>query len=129
MSSTGDWNAAQKSALDWLGQRRPALSRDDMALWDFHEPSWREYRSSQWYVDRLRQEGFEVELGSAGMPTAFCARWRNGNGPTIAGAGALSQAARRRQQICRRPHRSAFRARHGFVLRFCRGAARDGATW
>jgi aminobenzoyl-glutamate utilization protein B len=85
MSSTGDWNAAQKSALDWLGQRRPALSRDHMTLWDFHEPSWREYRSSQWYVDRLRQEGFEVEQGSAGMPTAFCARWRNGNGPTIAG--------------------------------------------
>jgi len=85
MSSTGDWNAAQKSALDWLDQRRAALSRDHMTLWDFHEPSWREYRSSQWYVDRLRQEGFEVEQGSAGMPTAFCARWRSGNGPTIAG--------------------------------------------
>ena len=85
MSRTGEWNAAQKTALDWLDEQRPALSRDHMTLWDFHEPSWREYRPSQWYVDRLRQAGFEVEQGSAGMPTAFCARWRNGNGPTVAG--------------------------------------------
>ena len=46
MSRTGEWNAAQKSALDWLDEQRPALSRDHMTLWDFHEPSWREYRSS-----------------------------------------------------------------------------------
>ena len=37
------------------------------------------------YVDLLRDRGFEVETGSAGMPTAFCAVWENGPGPTLAG--------------------------------------------
>ena len=31
----------------------------------------------------LRAEGFTVEEGSGGMPTAFCADWRNGDGPVI----------------------------------------------
>ena len=35
------------------------------------------------YVDRLRAEGFEVEEGSAGMPTAFSATWGQGDGPTV----------------------------------------------
>ena len=56
-----------------------------MTIWDFHEPSWREYKSSAWYMDRLRREGFAVEQGTAGMPTAFCARWSNGPGPVLAG--------------------------------------------
>jgi aminobenzoyl-glutamate utilization protein B len=76
---------AQVTALDWLAAERQALSADHLTIWNFHEPSWREYKSSQWYVDRLRREGFAVEQGSAGMPTAFCARWSNGAGPTLAG--------------------------------------------
>lgn len=79
----------QKSALAFLASSHAALSRDHQTIWSFHEPSWREYRSSQWYVDRLRAEGFDVEQGSAGMPTAFCARWTNpageGRGPVVAG--------------------------------------------
>ncbi|MEM7731310.1 MAG: amidohydrolase [Pseudomonadota bacterium] len=52
-------------------------------IFDFAEPAWREYRSSTWYVERLKAEGFEVEAGSGGMPTAFCARWRQGDGPVV----------------------------------------------
>jgi aminobenzoyl-glutamate utilization protein B len=80
-----DFSAAQRSALGWLAEQRAALSADHLTIWNFHEPSWREYKSSQWYVDRLRHEGFEVEQGTAGMPTAFRARWSNGAGPTLAG--------------------------------------------
>jgi aminobenzoyl-glutamate utilization protein B len=36
-------------------------------------------------MDRLEREGYAVERGTAGMPTAFCARWKNGKGPVIAG--------------------------------------------
>ncbi|NIM00338.1 MAG: amidohydrolase, partial [Acidobacteria bacterium] len=61
---------------------RKDLSAWHDQIWDYHEPAWREYRSAAWYVERLRREGFEVEEGSGGMPTAFCARWGNG-GPTI----------------------------------------------
>lgn len=75
----------QRSALDWLARSRESLSRDHQTIWSFHEPSWREYRSAAWYCDRLEAEGFSVERGTAGMPTAFRARWTNGPGPVIAG--------------------------------------------
>lgn len=81
-------SSAQQDALDFLTGKRAAFSRDHQEIWSFHEPSWREYRSAKWYADRLRAEGFEVEEGSAGMPTAFHARWTNkvaGKGPVIAG--------------------------------------------
>ena len=32
----------------------------------------------------LRSAGFEVEVGSGGMPTAFVASFQNGAGPTLA---------------------------------------------
>ena len=62
------------TALEWIDSARTSLSEDHQTIWRFAEPAWREYRSANWYVERLRAEGFEVEAGSAGMPTAFCAR-------------------------------------------------------
>lgn len=76
---------AKDDAIDWIDGHRAALSRDHMTIFDFHEPAWREYKSAAWYVARLRAEGFTVEEGSGGMPTAFCATWANGEGPTIGG--------------------------------------------
>src|SRR5258708_3379411 len=71
MTAEAGWNPAQAAALAWLEENRPSLSADHLTIWSFHEPSWREYRSSRWYMDRLEREGFEVERGTAGMPTAF----------------------------------------------------------
>ena len=76
---------ARQAAIDWVGYHLARLSEDHLTIWNFHEPAWREYRSARWYVERLRAEGFSVEEGSGEMPTAFCARWRNGDGPTIGG--------------------------------------------
>ena len=78
-----DISDVKRSALDWVEAHRQQLSEWHATIWDLHEPAWREYRSAAWYVDRLRREGFEVEEGSGGMPTAFCATWSNGDGPTI----------------------------------------------
>ena len=61
----------------------PELSAWCETIFDFGETAWREYQSAAWYVDRLRREGFAVEEGSGGMPTAFCAEWSNGEGPII----------------------------------------------
>lgn len=77
--------AAKQVAYRWVDEHRAALSEWHRIIWDFAEPAWREYRSAAWFVDRLRREGFEVEAGSAGMPTAFAAHWSNGDGPTVAG--------------------------------------------
>ncbi|MEM1237810.1 MAG: amidohydrolase [Pseudomonadota bacterium] len=65
--------------------RMGEISQWTRTIWDYGETAWREYRSAAFYVDLLRAEGFEVEEGSGGMPTAFCATWVNGDGPTIGG--------------------------------------------
>lgn len=72
----------KKSAFDWVEDNATNLSGWHTEIWDLHETAWREYRSAAWYADRLRREGFDVEEGSGGMPTAFCARWGEG-GPLI----------------------------------------------
>ena len=76
-------SAAQNTARAAVAARMPMLSEGCATIFDYGESAWREYRSSAWYVERLRAEGFSVEEGSAGMPTAFCAEWSNGPGPVI----------------------------------------------
>ena len=74
---------ARDTAFAWLAAAADDLSRDCALVFDYAEPAWREYRSAAWYVERLRAEGFTVEEGSGGMPTAFCAQWSNGAGPVV----------------------------------------------
>jgi aminobenzoyl-glutamate utilization protein B len=76
-------NAAELVARRWIETNRHAWSQWHQIIWHLAEPAWREHRSAAWFVERLRQEGFEVEAGSGGMPTAFAARWSNGSGPTL----------------------------------------------
>ena len=71
-------------ALDWVDRQQQTLSEWHRTIWDFAEPAWREYRSAAWFVERLTAEGFAVEVGSGGMPTAFSAAWSNGPGATLA---------------------------------------------
>jgi len=74
----------KQSLFGWVDQRMSDLSDWNQIIWHYGETALREYRSAAWYVDRLRQEGFEVEAGTGGMPTAFRATWSNGTGPRIA---------------------------------------------
>ncbi len=76
-------NPAFLTARGFVDARSADLSAWTRTIFDFGETAWREYESANWYVDRLKQEGFSVEEGSGGMPTAFCAHWTNGAGPTI----------------------------------------------
>ncbi|MEM8591860.1 MAG: amidohydrolase [Pseudomonadota bacterium] len=72
-------------ARAYVSQRMPEISRWTRDIWEMGETAWREYRSAAYYVELLREEGFDVEEGSGGMPTAFCATWENGPGPTVGG--------------------------------------------
>lgn len=76
-------SSAQAHAIGHVDAIKTELSAWTAAIFDFGETAWREYRSAEWYVTRLRAEGFSVEAGSAGMPTAFAAEWSNGPGPAI----------------------------------------------
>ena len=76
--------SAQQTALACHRRASSRTCRPGRAtIFDFGETAWREYQSAAWYVDRLKREGFSVEEGSGGMPTAFCAHWTNGPGPTV----------------------------------------------
>ena len=52
-------------------------------IWEWAEVGYQEAKSSARLQTQLRAEGFEVETGVAGMPTAFVASYGNGS-PTIA---------------------------------------------
>ena len=52
-------------------------------LWDWAELGYQETRSSGLLQDELESEGFAIEAGVAGIPTAFVAEWGEG-GPVIA---------------------------------------------
>jgi len=71
--------------MDWVDANKQNISDWHQIIWNFAEPSLREYKSSRWYVDFLRADGWDVEECSGGMPTAFCATWSNGDGPCIGG--------------------------------------------
>ena len=68
--------------FDWIDANQQRLSDFDMQIWRYAEPAWREYKSAKAYVDLLRADGWEVEEGSGGMPTAFVATWGDG-GPVL----------------------------------------------
>jgi aminobenzoyl-glutamate utilization protein B len=74
----------KRIVFDWVDQHAATLSAWHQVIWHYAEPALREYRSAAWYVKTLEAAGFSVEAGSGGMPTAFVATYRNGEGPTIA---------------------------------------------
>ena len=47
-------------------------------LWDFSEIALEEHQSSAYLAGLMEEEGFSVERGVAGMPTAFIASWGSG---------------------------------------------------
>lgn len=58
---------------------------DELALkiWSFAEVGYQEVKSSAALQEQLKKEGFAVEAGVAGIPTAFAASFGNG-GPVVA---------------------------------------------
>ena len=54
----------------FLDANQKRLSDFHLEIWRYAETAFREYRSARAYCDLLRKEGFQVEEGSADMPTA-----------------------------------------------------------
>jgi aminobenzoyl-glutamate utilization protein B len=52
-------------------------------VFSYGELGFQEFETSKYLVDILKKNGFQVEEGVAGMPTAFMATWGNGR-PVIA---------------------------------------------
>src|SRR5947209_4340174 len=52
-------------------------------VFSFAEPGFQEFETSKYLTGILRQNGFTIQEGVAGIPTAFTARWGSGK-PVIA---------------------------------------------
>ncbi len=79
-ASEGPAPPALQAELDAYAQRMGTVADE---LWNWAELGYLETRSSALLQDELREAGFQVESGVAGMPTAFVARAGEG-GPVIA---------------------------------------------
>ncbi len=66
--------------VDSRYEQTAALARD---LWEFAEVGYQEVKSSALIKETLASEGFEIESGIAGIPTAFVASYGTG-GPVVA---------------------------------------------
>ena len=65
--------------LDTAAEKRPVIDRMTQTIWDYAEPDYGEYQSCDYLVSVLEQEGFTVEKGAGGIPTAFAARYGHGH--------------------------------------------------
>ncbi|MFI8006980.1 amidohydrolase [Streptomyces sp. NPDC086010] len=74
--------AAKKTALEWIGTNAGAVTKLSDEVWRHAELSLREWKSSLATARLLQDNGFTVEWGSAGFPTAFVATYGEG-GPIL----------------------------------------------
>jgi aminobenzoyl-glutamate utilization protein B len=68
----------KQTAVESCDAIRSTIDEMAMDLWDYAETALKEHRSSERLADVLREEGFDVEMGVAGMPTAFVATFGSG---------------------------------------------------
>jgi aminobenzoyl-glutamate utilization protein B len=93
-----DLDLVKSTAIELVDAAEPEFRDVNRAIWSYAEPSLLEYKSAELLASLLERNGFSVERGVAGMPTAFVATW--GHGEPVIGVMAeydalpgLSQAA------------------------------------
>lgn len=65
--------------MGWVDDHQEKLIDLSKKIWEFAELGLEEYHSSKLLAEWLEKEGFSIEMGVAGMPTAFVATWGRGN--------------------------------------------------
>jgi aminobenzoyl-glutamate utilization protein B len=64
--------------IDYLNKSIPVYDKIQKTIWSFSELGFLETKSSALLQQQLQQNGFKIEAGVAGMPTAFVATYGNG---------------------------------------------------
>jgi amidohydrolase len=73
------------TALAWIDNNSDRILGLNDTIWEYAEPSLAEWNSSWAEAEFLRRNGFTIEWGSAGMPTAFVATFSQGSGSPVIG--------------------------------------------
>lgn len=69
---------AKQKALKWISENEERIIEISDKIWEFAELGLQEFKSSALLVEELKKAGFKVEMGVAGMPTAFVATYGAG---------------------------------------------------
>ena len=68
----------KKHAIQWIDENKAQITEMSDRIWLYAEPSLLEYRSSNLLANKLKEAGFKVEHGVAGLGTAFVATYGEG---------------------------------------------------
>jgi aminobenzoyl-glutamate utilization protein B len=71
-------NANKEATINALNASYDADKKTALQIWDFAEVGYKENKSSALHVQHLKEAGFTVETGVAGIPTAFVATYGSG---------------------------------------------------
>ncbi len=74
--------AEEAEVVSFIDGRYDDTARIARTLWEYAEVGYQETRSSELLQQTLRDEGFSIDAGVAGIPTAFVASFGSG-GPVI----------------------------------------------
>jgi len=81
-SAEAEISAEKQQIIEQVDALEAQISDMSLELWNYSEIALRETQSAEYLASALEREGFSVERGVAGMPTAFVAEWGSG-GPVI----------------------------------------------
>ena len=76
--SQGKISKNKKAIINSIEEKKEKLIEISDNIWEAAETSLEEFKSSKYLSDYAEQNGFSVERGVAGMPTAFVARYGSG---------------------------------------------------
>ena len=66
-------------ALDAIAAKREALKELELKIWNTPEIAYLEVEACKWTAEMLKNEGFDVEIGVGGVPTAIKATYGSGH--------------------------------------------------
>ncbi len=75
-------NANKEAVIKSLTASYEGDKKTALQIWDFAEVGYKENKSAALHIQHLKDAGFTVETGVAGIPTAFVATYGSGS-PTI----------------------------------------------
>jgi aminobenzoyl-glutamate utilization protein B len=77
----------KEEALKMVEERGKLVQEIIDHLFSYGELGMQEFETQRYLTGLLGEEGFEIELGVAGMPSAWTARWSHGTGEPVIAVG------------------------------------------
>ncbi len=91
-----------KIALETIDKNAKLVCDLSKKIWDNPEGPFQEYKACQWQAEVLEKEGFTVEVGVGGVPTALKASYGSGH-PVIGFLGEYDALPGLSQKLCTHP--------------------------